>query len=759
MEHKQLLIDIGELSSLFQDSVSIETVLDKTVELVSRHAGADACSIYLYDDNTEELTLKATKGLNPDAVDKVKIKLGEGLTGLALEQMRTVCEKEASKNPAFKYFPGFFDDRYECYAAIPITRGINRIGVMVLQRQAGNYFTDESIEALKAVASQLGNIIENARFLMAMYPRKEVKPVRHISEAVKFIKAKAASRGFAYAPAMIIDKRKFFAFMFQKDFRGKYDLGDFQAAVSVTEKQLGELQKQVEQKLSDAASLIFASHLLILKDKAFTGEIEQQIKDGQNAPAALLEVVHKYTDVFFQSENMYVREKIQDLEDLAVRLLGNLVKDLEKLASSRGRVVIARELYPSDLLKMSSENVAAIILVSGGISSHLSILAGSLEIPMLIANKIELLDLPEDVMVLADAEAGNIYINPDEEVVRTVRGSYEDRKRIEGEMPAVSDITRTRDGTVITLLANINLLSDLEAARRMNCQGIGLYRTEFPFMIRTAFPSEAEQYVIYRRLVENAPKKLVTFRTLDIGGDKVLPYFNDITEQNPALGMRSIRFSLHQQEIFRQQIRAILRAGKETQLRIMFPMISSLDEFIQAKSFVPECIEQLEREEIEHNPDPLTGMMIEVPCVLDIIDDLAAEADFFSIGTNDFIQFMLAADRTNENVAAFYLPHHPSVLRALKKIADSAVRHNIEVTVCGDMAHQVVYLPFLLGIGIRTFSLAPTFMPVIQKTISQIDINEAQAVARDVLTRNRISEIAEILGLVSGSAAHSSRGG
>jgi phosphotransferase system enzyme I (PtsP) len=306
-------------------------------------------------------------------------------------------------------------------------------------------------------------------------------------------------------------------------------------------------------------------------------------------------------------------------------------------------------------------------------------------------------------------------------------------------------VTQTADGARTLLLANINLLSDLKVARELNCDGIGLYRTEFPFIIRTTFPTEAEQVVIYRKLVESMPGKPVTFRTLDAGGDKILSYYHDIKEQNPAMGMRSIRFSLQNKAVFAEQIRAILRAGAGADLHIMFPMISSIDEYREASEVVHESLDQLNKQGIEHHSKPKLGMMVELPAVVDLIDDFAREVDFFSIGTNDLVQFMLAVDRTNESVAGFYLPHHPAVLRVLNRIARAALAHGRELSICGDMAHETQYIPFLLGIGVRAFSVDPIYLLRTQQAITAVSIPEAEALAQSLLSASRIRDIEELL--------------
>jgi phosphotransferase system enzyme I (PtsP) len=447
-----------------------------------------------------------------------------------------------------------------------------------------------------------------------------------------------------------------------------------------------------------------------------------------------------------------MQEKTQDIEDLVVRLISNLLSEVDELGKLKHRIVVVRELFPSELLILSSEEAAGIVLVGGTVTSHLSILARSLRIPMVVTDTYELLDLPDNTPILVDAEIGNVYVDPSDEVLGRFESQQKARRTLAEQERSMKPVTTTRDGTRVHLFANINLLADVKVACELQCEGVGLYRTEFPFMIRSNFPSEAEQLMIYGKLVELMPGKPVTFRTLDIGGDKTLSYYHDIKEQNPALGLRSIRFSLQNKPVFAEQIRAMLRAGTGADLRIMFPMVSSIDEFCQAREIVFECLGELEKRGVEHNRKPKLGIMVELPCIVDLIDDFTKEAEFFSIGTNDFIQFMLGVDRTNENVAGSYLPHHPAVLRALKKVVTSANRGGREISVCGDMAHQEQYLPFLLGIGVRALSMDPASLPRVQDAIAGIDIHEAQAAAENMLSQSKVGDLAQALNLVTREA-------
>jgi phosphotransferase system, enzyme I, PtsP len=745
MDHTKLLYDIGELHNLVSGSASIEAFLQQIVGMVAGHLQADVCSIYVYDEESDRLVLKATHGLDPSAVDSVRLRLGEGLTGSALKDLKPLCVTEASKHPSYRHFAGIREEEFETFLAVPLRRGITRIGVLALQRRKKRRFTDSEIMACQAVASQLSTIIENAKFVMGLHmPRDEGAPPQS-PEDLSFVRGQVAAEGYAYAPAYILDKELTLAAFARRSFEHTYNLAELAAAVAATEKQLDALEQQVEETLTDAASLIFATHLLLLKDQEFIGAVEQRVKDGQNPPQAIMHVAQHIIETLQASRNPFVREKVQDVEDLVVRLMANLVGEVEERSGYRHRIVIAPDLYPSDLLKLSSEQAAGIIVVSGGVTSHLAILARSLALPAVIADNADLLRVPDRTPILLDAETGNIYVKPSAEVVESFEARNRARDAVKAQHRDVKPETRSKDGTRIHLMANINLLSDLTLAREVHCEGVGLYRTEFPFIIRSTLPTEEEQYVGYRRLVEGIPGKPVTFRTLDIGGDKVLSYFKTRKEENPCLGMRSIRFSLCNREFFSQQIRAMLRAGVGADFRIMFPMISSLEEFLDAREVVYECIAALRKAGIPHHEKPAIGMMVELPSVVDLIEDFAPEVDFFSIGTNDFIQFMLGVDRTNEHVASFYLPHHPSVLRALAKVVRAVIRLDKEISVCGDMAHHTEYVPFLLGIGVRTLSLDAAYVPRVQDAIAHIDIAGARALAEAVLRESRTPRIARLL--------------
>ena len=745
-DNTKLICDIGELGGLFRDSTSLETFLQRIVEMIADHMNSDVCSIYLYYLDTQELILSATHGLNKDFIGKLKLKLGEGLTGVALKELRPISERHASKNSSFRYFPGLGEEKYESFLAVPIIRGTTKIGTMVIQNTQKDYFSDEDTIALRAVTSQLANTIEMARLIMSFETQHDLQKETQPTEPLKFIQGKVGSEGFAFAQATILKNEKNLRLYIQNKIVQSYTLEDFEKAVALTEKQLEEFQRQIEEKLADVASLIFSAQILMLKDKGFIEAIVHLIEDGEDPVSATITVVDHYVRKFESLPNLYLREKSQDIRDIGKRLLDNLVGHGQQASEYEDHIIVSEELLPSDVLKFSSQKVRGIILLRGGTTSHVSILAQSLSIPLIIADHLDLLSLPAQTKILMDAEQGNIYINPAQEITNSFKGKEDLRKEVERLKSSMSATTETSDGTRVYLLANINLLGDVKNAREYKAEGVGLYRTEFPFIIRSDFPSEEEQYVIYKKLIDGIPDKEITLRTLDIGGDKVLSYFqHHIKENNPFLGMRSIRFSLQHLDIFSHQIRAILRAGADANIRIMFPMISSLDEFLDARKVVISCINDLKMAEVPCNENPKIGLMVELPSVVEIIEDLAQEADFFSIGTNDFIQYMLAVDRTNEKVSNLYLPHHPSILRSLKKIVDAANKFKKDVSICGDMAQEEKYLEYFLGIGLRKFSMTPAGLPKIQTALRQIKMATAKKNTEAILSKNTVNDIARMM--------------
>lgn len=748
-----LMCDIGELVGLFDFETGLDAFLAKAVSTVAWHMRAAVCSIYLYQPETQDLVLRANQGLNPDLVGRLRLKIGEGVTGMTLKEMRPICEARATDNPHYKHVPGSREEQFVSFLAVPILRKMNPVGVIAVQDPQWNYFTPNDVQALQVIASQLAGVIENAHLLMKLRGEESgpVPPPAAASDS-EFGPGTHCVRGQGASNVVGMGLSTRIGQYLLKDGDGAgcpigLTEADFDRALAATERQLLELQRRLEDKLHDAASMIFGAHVLMLKDEAFSGEIRAQIRGGKNPWTAILDEVRRYADLFAHSPNPSLREKVLDVEDLGHRLLHNLsAPTLESSGPDyTGQIIIAEELLPSDILKLSAEGAAGLVLLGGGQHSHVAILAKALQIPLVIAADQRLLHLPEKTPILLDAKEGQIIVRPGPEAIQTMQDIIRTLAESERLAGLVKSETRTKDGAEIQLLANLNLVSELDVALRVKARGIGLYRTEFPFIVRSTFPTEEEQYQGYRRVLEKMEGRPVVFRTLDVGGDKALSYFPVDHGNNPFLGLRALRFSLRNPAIFKQQLRALLRAAHgNPQAKVMFPMVASLDEFQAARNLAETCRRELEQEGVP-NRMPELGVMIELPSAVMMANELAAEADFLSIGSNDLIQYLLAVDRTNDEVADWFTPWHPAVLRALDWIMRAAEKAGKPASLCGNLGSDPRMLPFLLGIGLRSLSMDPLAVPAVQRQIERIDLGAAREQAQRMLAMGHADQVAEFL--------------
>ncbi len=755
-EHVELICNIGELAGLFEKSTSLENFLQTAVSTVAFHMHAAVCSVYLYDEASGDLILSANQGLNPDYIGRLRMKIGEGLVGIAIKELRAIREGNASHNPAFKHVPGINEERFQAFLAVPIVRGLTRVGVLVVQDPVPDYFDQNDTRALQAIATQLATVIENAKLLMTLHRMENPTPaptVPHVAADLKFQHGLAVSPGYAFGRATIFGGTEDDLDGDDPGLAGKFTLADFERSVQTTEQQLTVLQTKMEERLEDVASMIFSAHILILRDSMFSGAMVHRIEHGQTPRDAIVAVATDYIHRFAASDNPRLREKVQDLKDLSRRLLRNLKPGDENAADYHGRVIVARELLPSDILKLVAQRASGLLLIDGGATSHIAILARSLQLPMVLIDNRDMLDLPETAELLLDGDQGTIYVNPSDDVRRRYQELQQSSRDAEKLPPPENAVACTTDGEHIAVMANINMLSELKLARHFRAAGVGLYRSEFPFIVRNDFPSEEEQFRVYRSLLKQMHGHEVVFRTLDVGGDKMLSYFPSVNEANPFLGLRALRFSLRYKDIFSRQLRALLRAGEGHTLQIMFPMVASVDDFVAARDVVSDCCRQLAQEQVPHNPAPRLGAMVELPSAVEVAPELAAEADFLSIGGNDLVQYVLAVDRTNAQMSDAYLAYHPSILRALKRIADAAIAAGKPVSFCGEMATDPHMLPFLVGIGIRRLSVEPRQIPRVRQCIATQCLADVRAQALHLLTLGRISEVEHTLGIKRTPAA------
>ncbi len=604
----------------------------------------------------------------------------------------------------------------------------------------------EEEAALRAVASQLAAVLHNASTLLeARESRAEAR-----TEAI---------RGEGAAPGLALGKALHYEAGFEPapqeaeppEPRARA-LERFQDALALTRRQVEELRR-TESPFSDVLSLLFAAHLLMLNDESFTGAMQEMIQGGSSPQAAVRSVVNGYARQFSRMSEARIAEKAQDVRDLGYRLLRNLSGAREAVSDYRGLIALARHLYPSDLVRLAAQRVEGLVLLGGALTAHVSILAGSLSLPVLITQDPRILEIAPETPLLLDAGRGELHVGAPE----VLEEQYERRRRAAeghgegrpaGRKPAKAAGAATADGTPVRLLANVNLYLDALLAAQRGAEGIGLYRSEFPFIIRNDFLSEDEQVELYRRIVTAVPSGPVLLRTADIGGDKLMQGREE--ERNPFLGVRGIRFSLANRELFRDQLRAMLRAGQDRELGIMLPMVSTLEEVEEARAELERCLRELAAEGLPHNPSPRLGAMVELPSAVMDIEELAKATDFLSIGTNDLIMYLLAVDRTNERLGSLYRSHHPTVLRSIAQVARGVGGKLGELSVCGDSAADPLMIPFLLGVGIRTLSVAPAKLEEVRGRLGRLSIAEAQEAAGRMLAIRRIREMEAYLGELAG---------
>jgi phosphotransferase system enzyme I (PtsI) len=523
----------------------------------------------------------------------------------------------------------------------------------------------------------------------------------------------------------------------------------FREAVRIAQQQIQEAIERLTEVLGSERAYILEAHLLMLQDRSIGQQVEEFIRENHaNAEWAVRDVTNHLLDVYAQITDDYLRERGSDIADVSHRLIkilsGTKTRDLNELANRA--IIIADDLLPSVAADLDPKRVLGFVTNVGGWASHTSIIARSLNIPAIVGVREISSRVRSGETIIIDGTTGTVILNPSPETYRFYSEQRERQQQQqlydieERELPAV-----TRDNHEVKLRANIELIEEIEVFQRFNAAGVGLYRSEFLYsQAATGLPTEEEQYEAYKFLAEMSGKEGAVIRTFDLGGDKLhLEGFKP--ERNPALGLRAIRLSLSVQKVFRTQIRAILRAAIHSdgivRLKILLPFVSNLDEVREAKQIIADVERELREEKIPHAEDVEIGVMVEVPAAVIMAEPLAREADFFSLGTNDLIQSMLAVDRGNENVNTLFDPMHPAVLRAIKYVADAAHRMRIPVNVCGEMASNPAQVIILLGLGLKDLSMTPTAIPAIRRLVRSIDLDTAQNIAAHVITLTTPAEV------------------
>jgi phosphotransferase system enzyme I (PtsI) len=558
----------------------------------------------------------------------------------------------------------------------------------------------------------------------------------------------AASRGIAYGqvfvylqsnvevPSYVVDSQ-----------RRNEEIHRFEQALVVTRQQIQKIQNEVERNLGKSEAAIFDAHLLVLEDQALITETIREFEgSGRNIETCFQAVARRYIEAFAAIDDEYLRERASDLRDVTQRVLQNLLgqtkSSLGQLADKR--VVVANDINPSDSASIDSSSALAIVTDTGSKTSHAVIVARSMKIPAVVGTGDLSQRVKEGDWVIVDGYDGVIIINPSEQTlfrygqIRIQKTSFEQRLMEANRQPAM-----TLDGVSIKLLANIEKVEETKIVKEYLAEGVGLFRTEYLYLSSARMPSEQEQFVAYKAVAEAVAPHPVVIRTLDLGGDKQMTGKPDLfpVEDNPFMGFRAIRFCLENVPIFKEQLRAILLASSFGTVKLMFPMISGSEELARAKAVLEECKQELKARGQHYDEHMEVGTMIEIPSAAMTADVLAKQCAFFSIGTNDLIQYTIAIDRVNNRIAHLYEPTHPAVVRLLKRIIDEAHKAGIPAAVCGEMAGDPIYVPLLLGLGVDELSMTPPLIPAVKYIIRSIAIKDARQLAEEALALSSGKEI------------------
>lgn len=561
-----------------------------------------------------------------------------------------------------------------------------------------------------------------------------------------FLKGIAASSGIAIAQAYRLVEPDLSFEKKQIDDSAK-EIDRFQSALSKAKTELEKIRDRAKTELGDDKAAIFEAHLLVLSDPELITQIENKIKtENVNAEYALKETTDMFIAMFEQMDNEYMKERAADIRDVTKRVLSHLldVQIANPSMINEEVIIVAEDLTPSDTAQLNRKYVKGFTTDIGGRTSHSAIMARSMEIPAVVGTKTVTKEIKNGDLIIVDGLKGEVHINPSPELIEKYKKELADFEAQKAEWAKlVNEKSFSADGHHVELAANIGTPDDLEGVICNGGEGIGLYRTEFLYMGRDKLPTEEEQFEAYKAVLEGMKGKPVVVRTLDIGGDKELPYLNLPKELNPFLGFRAIRLCLEEQDMFRTQLRALLKASKYGNLKIMFPMIATLDEFREAKAIFEEEKEKLVLNGTVVSDNIEIGIMVEIPSTAILADQFAKEVDFFSIGTNDLIQYTMAADRMNERVSYLYQPYHPAILRLVKMVIDAAHKEGKWVGMCGEMAGDEIAIPILLGLGLDEFSMSATSILKARSQIRHLSKSDMEKLAEKVLQMKTTEEVVQ----------------
>jgi phosphotransferase system, enzyme I, PtsP len=715
---------LKRLREVMAEPLGAQERLDKIVRHIAANMVAEVCSVYvLRADNV--LELYATEGLNPGAVHEASLRVGQGLVGTIAASARPLNLDDAQSHPAFAYLPETGEEIFNSFLGVPILRSGRALGVLVVQNKAKRMYREDEVEALETTAMVLAELIAageleglNRQGTGLDLSRPVQMPATPLAEGI----------GLGYV--VLHEPRVVVTNLFNENAdveREKLRLA------------LGRLRISIDDLLDrgDVASdgehrEVLEAYRMFANDRGWVRRMEEAIANGLTAEAAVEKVQSDNRARMMHQHDPYLRERLHDFDDLAYRLLRELVgKPHGPVAENIGRdsIVVARNMGAAELLDYSRENLRGLVLEEGTPTSHVVIVARALGIPV-VGQVSDILSLAESGnAIIVDGDEGVVYLRPAGDVETAYAEKVRFRARRQAAFDELRDLpARSEDGVEVELLINAGLAMDLPQLELSGASGIGLFRTELHFMVASHFPRPSEQESLYRGIIAAAGKKQVTFRTLDIGGDKVLPYGQTVQEENPALGWRAIRLSIDRPGLIRAQLRALMKAAGGGMLKVMLPMVTEVREIREVKKIVEKEIEILTR---FGHPVPTglkLGAMIEVPAMLWQLDEVMAEVDFVSVGSNDLFQFIMAVDRGNPRIANRFDPLNRVFLRALRQIVVKATRHDKPLTLCGEMAGRPLSAMALVGLGYRSLSMAPSAIGPVKAMIRAADIGNLSEV-------------------------------
>lgn len=705
------------------ETLGAQDRLDKIVRHIAANMVAEVCSVYVLRSDAV-LELFATEGLNPQSVHEASLMVGQGLVGSIAANAKTLNLDDAQNHPAFRYLPETGEEIYHSFLGVPILRAGRPLGVLVVQNQIKRIYREDEVEALETTAMVLAELIAAGELegLDKQGRGLDLSRPLHLTGT-------ALAEGIGLGHVILHEPRVVVTNMFNEN--AELETKRLQDALGTLRISIDDMIENGDVPRDGEHREVLEAYRMFANDRGWVRRMEEQVQNGLTAEAAVEKVQSDNRARMMRQSDPYLRERLNDFDDIAYRLLRELVgKPHGPLTDQMDHdyIVVARNMGAAELLDYSGPNLRGLVLEEGAPTSHVVIVARALGIPVVgqVANVVSLVDSNNPIIV--DGEEGLVFLRPSDEVetayvekvlFRAKRREIFDQLK---DVPPVS-----RDNVNISLLMNAGLLMDLPNVAQSGAAGIGLFRTELQFMVSSRFPRPGEQEELYRSVLDAVGDKPVTFRTLDIGGDKVLPYLRSEQEENPALGWRAVRLALDRPGLMRAQVRALLRAAAGRELKIMIPMVTETREIHRVREIIDREVALLGKFKHPAPEKVLVGAMIEVPSLLFQLDDLLRSVDFVSVGSNDLFQFVMASDRGNARIANRYDPLNRGFLRVLRKIVVAADAHQKPLTLCGEMAGKPISALALLGLGYRSISMAAAAIGPVKAMVLETDIGRLQS--------------------------------